>query len=133
MPHYLHSINFYNQFVNVDFDALAQPLANNSSIYQQHKNTYLKETMINMNEFNTCLDELETLCPYRVIDNKKHYFTYIDENKRKQTIQIGKNLIIKQTRLYNNFIDYITKTYIQQKKQPAQQKTFFSKVKRFLT
>lgn len=123
--HYLHTVDFYKQFIDVDFESLGPVLSNPT--YQQYKMNYLEETTRNMNAFNACLKQLEQLVSFQKVTETKFVYTYIDENMRKDVIRRGKDIMIRQIRMYNNFVDYIAKIPVEPKE------TLLSKFKKMLT
>jgi hypothetical protein len=123
--HFLNTVDFNKQFLDVDFESLG-PVAPSNPTYQQYKRVYLEETTRNMDAFNACLKQLEQLVSFQKVTEKKFVYTYIDENMRKDVIRRGKDIMQRQNRMYNNFVDYIAKTTVEPKQ------TLLSKFKNML-
>ena len=74
--HFLNTVDFNKQFLDVDFESLG-PVAPSNPTYQQYKRVYLEETTRNMDAFNACLKQLEQLVSFQKVTEKK--FVYITE------------------------------------------------------
>lgn len=106
------NIDFYNQFVNIDFDNILSetnnPLINSKEFYLNYKNEYFDQTNKNYSKFLRCNSELQKIkdSQYK-IEKTKYKFIYLDQNKQELLKNELKNIIICQNTLLDNFKHHI--------------------------
>lgn len=138
------NIDFYNMFLNVDFDSILSetnnPLINSKEFYLNYKNEYFDQTNKNYSRFLRYNSELQRLrnTEYKKTATK-YTFLYLDQNKIESLKNDLKSIILEQNILFNNFkyhIEMLTKEpskFISQDQETNKQRglmSFFNKTKK---
>ena len=91
--------------MNIDFTKeFIDPIDIN--ITDKYLNEYLQTTRYNLLLFNDYNHQLYTLQNNHIVNDNKHLFQFIDTYKRDQLQYELKQLILKQRKLYQQFIHY---------------------------
>jgi len=106
------NIDFYNMFVNIDFDSLLSetnnPLINSKEFYLNYKNDYFDQTNKNYSKFLRCNSELQKIKDNQYkIENNRYNFIYLNQNKLESLKSELKSIILKQNELFDNFKHHI--------------------------
>lgn len=106
------NIDFYNMFININFDNILletnNPLVNSKEYYLNYKRTYFDQTNKNYSKFlriNAELQKLKNL-QYNILNNK-YYYTYLDQKQLDSLKNDLKIIIISQKESFNNFKHYV--------------------------
>jgi hypothetical protein len=90
------NINFEEEFIN--------PI--NANVTDKYLDEYLQTSRYNLLLFNNLNNDLYVLQNNHIVNKNKHFFHFID-NVKKETLQYQlKQLILKQRKLYQQFIHY---------------------------
>lgn len=126
------NIDFYNQYININFDnSIDDDFLNSQEYYLIYKKEYVNQTELNYILYKKYIKELSSLNEFYTINNTKYNYTYIDTDKIEKLKLEIKNLIKSQNSLLDNFNHYITilNTNKNLFKIKTKQKNFFSKFK----
>ena len=138
------NIDFYNMFLNVDFDSILSeinnPLVNSKEFYLNYKNEYFDQTNKNYSRFLRYNSELQRLrnTEYKKTATK-YTFLYLDQNKIESLKNDLKSIILEQNILFNNLkyhIEMLNKEpnkFISQDQETPKQRglmSFFNKTKK---
>jgi hypothetical protein len=131
-------IDFYSQYININFDEILiesnNHLINSQNVYLTYKQQYFNESLKNYDLFKKYKTELERLQKSETVTlPNKYLFIYKDTQVIEQTKQNLKNVVISQEKLLNNFHHYITllntnPNMFEVKKQTNEKKSFLSKL-----
>ena len=90
------NINFEQEFIN--------PI--NANVSDKYLDEYLQTSRYNLLLFNNLNNDLYVLQNNHIVNKNKHFFHFID-NVKKETLQYQlKQLVLKQRKLYQQFIHY---------------------------
>ena len=90
------NINFEEEFIN--------PI--NANVTDKYLDEYLQTSRYNLLLFNNLNNDLYVLQNNHIVNKNKHFFHFID-NVKKETLQYQlKQLVLKQRKLYQQFIHY---------------------------
>lgn len=108
------NIDFYNMFININFDNILyetnNPLVNSKEFYLNYKKQYFDKTNQNYSRFLRINAELQKLKESQhKIKNQKYFFVYLDKKSLETLKNDLKKIIISQQELFNNFKHYIEK------------------------
>lgn len=106
------NIDFYNMFININFDNILletnNPLVNSKDFYLSYKKTYFDQTNKNYSKFLRINAELQKQKQLQYnISNNKYYYTYLDQKQLDSLKNELKIIIISQKELFNNFKHYV--------------------------
>lgn len=106
------NIDFYNMFININFDNILleknNPLVNSKEIYLNYKRTYFDQTNKNYSKFLRLNAELQKQKQLQyTVTNNKYYYTYLDQKNLDSLKNELKIIIISQKELFNNFKHYV--------------------------
>lgn len=106
------NIDFYNMFININFDNILletnNPLVNSKDFYLSYKKTYFDQTNKNYSKFLRINAELQKQKQLQYnISNNKYYYTYLDQKQLDYLKNELKIIIISQKELFNNFKHYV--------------------------
>lgn len=106
------NIDFYNMFININFDNMLSeinnPLINSKEFYLNYKRTYFDHTNKNYSRFLRINAELQKLKQLQYkITNNKYYYNYLDQKQLDSLKNDLKSIIISQKELFNNFKHYV--------------------------
>lgn len=106
-------IDFYSQYININFDEILiesnNHLINSQNVYLTYKQKYFDDSLKNYELFKQYKGELERLQKSENITlPNKYIFVYKDTQIIEQTKQNLKNVVLSQEKLLNNFHHYIT-------------------------
>lgn len=106
------NINFYNMFININFDNILletnNPLVNSKDFYLNYKKTYFDQTNKNYSKFLRLNAELQKQKQLQYnTSNNKYYYTYLDQKQLDSLKNDLKIIIISQNELFNNFKHYV--------------------------
>lgn len=106
------NIDFYNMFININFDNILletnNPLVNSKDFYLSYKRTYFDQTNKNYSKFLRINAELQKQKQLQYnISNNKYYYTYLDQKQLDSLKNELKIIIISQKELFNNFKHYV--------------------------
>jgi hypothetical protein len=124
------NIDFYSEFININFDNTINPLLINSeNLYLTYKKKYLDNSFENYVKFKELQDEFDKLKALNLsINNTKYKFGYIDIVKINFLKQEIKNIVIFQRQLYSNFINYINYLNECSSSSPPEPQSLLSKI-----
>lgn len=108
------NIDFYNLFINIDFDAMLSnennPLINSKEFYLNYKNEYFDQTHKNYSQYLRYNAELQKLKDLQyTVKPTKYHFVYLDQNRLDSLKNDLKKIILCQNTLFENFKHHITK------------------------
>lgn len=106
------NIDFYNMFININFDTILadvnNPLVNSKELYLNYKNKYFEQTHKNYSCFLRYNAELQKLKESQyTINTTKYHFVYLDQKRLEKLKNDLKIIILKQNTLFNNFKHYV--------------------------
>jgi len=108
--------DFYNQFINFDFDKLLidndNQYINDNHYYLSYKNSYLNSSNDNYTALKSLISEIESFSSYNCSINIESNIILFNSNiSNLSTFNnykfIYKQLILSQRLLFDNFIEYI--------------------------
>lgn len=107
------NIDFKKQFLDFNFDDILlqnnNPLVNSYVHYTSHKQHYIKETLENFRSLTFLDQNLNEICNIKKTLNSdtKVHVTILDGRPEEKLRLKIKTLVLKQRKLFNNFINYI--------------------------
>lgn len=132
-------VNFYKQYVNINFDEILRennnPLVTSQTVYLNFRKDYLDKTLQaydSFNKYNSELQSLESVNGYS--SDTKHVYVYKNDKRIQQLRQQIKNIVINQERRFNDFYHYITllntnrEIFETKSLQQSEKRSFFSKL-----
>jgi hypothetical protein len=106
------NIDFYSQYININFDEILlennNNLVNSEEFYLTYKKEYFDQTSQNFEKYKNFDNELKDLINFNSSEPTKYKYVYTDLNRVEFLKQQLKNLIIAQNKLLDNFHHYIT-------------------------
>jgi hypothetical protein len=102
---------FESTYIKKDFDSIllqqSNSLINSNIFYLKYKQRYIEETLKNYNEYKDTISKLFDLRGPISNDPYKVYKTICDPSFESCLLQKEKNVIKKQTYIFQNFLHYI--------------------------
>lgn len=107
------NVDFKKQFLDFNFDDMLlqrnNPLVNSYVHYTSRKQQYIKQTLENFRTLTFLDQNLNEICNIKctVSSNTKVHVTILDGKPEEKLRLKIKTLVLKQRKLFNNFINYI--------------------------
>lgn len=99
-----------NNIMNTNFEYDFLKSMTKYKIKDKYYDEYLKTTRYHLLSYNNLCDQYKNYTNNNIINDNKHTFIHINENKKDFILNKIKSLIIKQKKLYNNLIHHYKTT-----------------------